>query len=217
MIQLDFVLAFSPVIVFVALAILIVIFTERFFNSRKFRVSSALEKKGTKKIGEVTEGEYVQIQGKIFPAGEIIKAPLTGRECVYYHVKIEQLVTKLYSPGLIHSRFGAHIPEWKTVSEDEMMADVVITDGKDFAFVDCNHPLTYLVPDDDFVSVEDSAPDVQRFIKKPFFRQLFLQLLISLVQFADAVFLNLTDIHLILAAAFIDRYRAIHHDLHPIG
>ena len=129
-------------------------------------MSSALEKKGTKKIGEVTEGEYVQIQGKIFPAGEIIKAPLTGRECVYYHVKIEQLVTKLYSPGLIHSRFGAHIPEWKTVSEDEMMADVVITDGKDFAFVDCNHPLTYLVPDDDFVSVEDSAPDVQRFIKK---------------------------------------------------
>jgi hypothetical protein len=56
-------------------------------RTRRFRRKLARHK--LRRLGDLPEGTYARIVGRAHPAGEPLIAPMTGRRCVYYEVKVE--------------------------------------------------------------------------------------------------------------------------------
>lgn len=89
------------------------------FMSRSAIVKGAIEKVERKKIGEVKDGEIVNIKGKVVLVGRTLKAPLSQRKCAYYSIEVSNW------------RAG---PDYNNIKE-EKGGDLVIFDGEDYAMV----------------------------------------------------------------------------------
>ena len=105
-----------------------------------------------KRIQEIETGEFARISGTVYACGEILRAPLSGRKCVYYHVRVTE--------GGRRNR--------RTIIEEEMMADVVLKYGRDYAVIDCDEPQTYLVTDREYRShtFKDATPELEAFLAR---------------------------------------------------
>jgi hypothetical protein len=111
-----------------------------FFFSKRATVASAIAKTKEKQMHEVTDGEEVTLQGRVVLAGRSLTAPLSKRKCVYYHVKVEDNSSR-------KDIFRNYID-----IEEEKTADIVISDGENYAVVDTKLINHYVIKDDTHTS-----------------------------------------------------------------
>jgi len=93
----------------------IVVFVSYFF-SRKAVVKRHLKRALLKRIESVNDGEIAKISGKIELTGEPLTAPLSGRKCAYFYVRVEQQVS---------SGKSSH---WEKIIEEEVSGSFGIRD-----------------------------------------------------------------------------------------
>lgn len=115
------------------------------------RARAALAAVRAQPIGKVTGGAPAKIIGTARPAGEPLVAPLSGRECVAWHVKVESHGTR---------------NQVRTIIEDRDFCDFVLEDESGRALV---KPLTsrFAVESDETYTLgEDAAPELTAFLEK---------------------------------------------------
>lgn len=142
-----------PVLALVLIVVGLAIISLAFYYSKRAKIKRALDAIPGKKIGQFVNGEYAKITGRISAVGETIQAPFSGRNCVYYYAVVEESSGK---------------NSWQKIVDEEMMADVVISDGQHYAIIETDEPLTYLVPDREYTSqiFNDATPQLEQFLKR---------------------------------------------------
>lgn len=60
------------------------------FDNLKTRILRELRKSPSKPINTVKENEYVRLHGRVAVIDKPLIAPLSGRECVFYHIIVER-------------------------------------------------------------------------------------------------------------------------------
>ena len=58
------------------------------FNSERAVTKKRLTYSPLKKIKDVTDDEIVKITGQVQFSGKMLRAPISGRECAYYYIRI---------------------------------------------------------------------------------------------------------------------------------
>lgn len=124
----------SGIFIIAIIVIGVIIFASSYF-SKSARIKRKIKNAPLKKISDVKDGETAKIIGSVEIVGQPLIAPLSGRKCSYYHIKVEQKVS------------GNKSSHWKTIIEEEVPGKFVLRDGKDCAFIDKNAIETYLVKD----------------------------------------------------------------------
>lgn len=107
---------FFPILLFSVFAIIGII--SYFFSTEK-RILRALGKAPLKPINRIRENEYAKIIGKAKYVHKPLIAPLSGRQCVYYHIIIEKKVKN----------------GWSKYVEDKKIQDFFIESGSELAFI----------------------------------------------------------------------------------
>lgn len=125
---------------FIGIVIFITIFILAFYFSKKEVVKRKLRKLPKKQIRTIRNYEFAKIVGKVEFIGAPLSAPLSGRNCAYYHV----LVEKKSSNGKNSN--------WSDLIEEEKSGKFVIRDGDDYAIVDTRKVKAYLVQDKQYAS-----------------------------------------------------------------
>lgn len=86
-------------------------------------------------IADVAEGKTVRVTGVAQLVGEPLIAPISGRECCYYHIVVKQRV----GTGK-NSR-------WVTLLDTERSIEYVVEDNGSFAYINAAAPMTHIVKD----------------------------------------------------------------------
>lgn len=101
---------FSAVIIFALIA--------SYFSNKKIMLRE-FKKSRKKGINRIQENEYAKIIGKAKHVHEPLEAPLSGRQCVYYHVVVEVKGDK----------------NWRRIINDEKHQDFFIESNSEMAIV----------------------------------------------------------------------------------
>jgi hypothetical protein len=141
-------------VLFVVIVVIIAFY--RLVSGNAFEVGSKLQKTGQKKIADFKDGDIGKIVAKIAPLGKTLRAPLSGRVCVYYHVQVEQKIA------------GNRPPIWQTILDEEEAGDVILNDGDHYALIDTELTRTYLVKDVKLESgfKKDPSPALKQYLAK---------------------------------------------------
>lgn len=117
------------------------IFFLQYYLSRKSVVKRKLKKAAGMKMSSFYSGDIAKVAGSVEIVGEPLIAPLSGRECAYYYVLVEQLQS---------SGKSSH---YSKLIEDEKSGTFLIRDGRYRAKINPDSRLkTYLVQDKEYSS-----------------------------------------------------------------
>jgi hypothetical protein len=130
----------DPMIIIIVLAGMSLIWFLAVYFSKRNRILRSLKGKELKQIGNFSDGDNGKIIGKVVFAGETLYAPLSKRQCVFYHLIVEEY----RSTGKTYS--------WVTIFEEEGYGDVVVSDGTGYAIIAVDKSMNYLVPDSNYTS-----------------------------------------------------------------
>jgi len=125
-----------------------VVFYNYYFG-RKALVKRKLKKATGKKVSDFVSGDIAKVVGKIEIVGEPLIAPLSGRQCAYYYVLVEQ------------ERSTGKSSSWETLIEEEVEGEFMIRDGRYRAHINSDNIKSYLVQDREYSSgLGDDATEV---------------------------------------------------------
>ncbi len=131
-----------------------------YYFSKKQVVLRKLSKIPHKSIGGLKTNELTKVSGKALHVKEPLIAPLSGRACVFYSVKIEKRVS---------SGKSSH---WKTIIKEEKTQEFFVNNNGDFVTVrpsqtPKNH-ISYLVEDKKTSSgtFNDPTPEFESLLKQ---------------------------------------------------
>ena len=143
------------IVIIIAAVIGTVIITSLFF-SKKARIKRKLKKASVKPISRFYTGDVAKIVGKVEFVDEPIRAPLSNRECAYYHVLVEQQVSTGKSS------------HWKKIIDEEKSCKFLIRDGSRYAFIKEPQLKSYIVKDRKYKSgfLKDATDVLQSYLKK---------------------------------------------------
>ena len=110
-----------------------------FYFLQRSKIKRILKRRPLKRISEVSDGEHVQIQGKIEIIRNPLTAPFSGRNCIYYSVVVEHRVTRLH--------FTSNRRFWATLIEEEKSGLFLIKDGNYFAYIKNGNLLKHIIQD----------------------------------------------------------------------
>lgn len=138
---------------FVAIVI-ILIFVFNYFFSKKAIVRRKLKKASFKSLSNFKSGDMAKIVGEVEFAAKPLTAPLSGRACAYYHVKVKQRVQRGKST------------HWKTIIENDDTINYLIYDGEYYALIEDSHIKSYIVKDRNYSSgfLNDATPRLESFL-----------------------------------------------------
>ena len=78
-------------------------------------------------LDQIEDTEFPQfISGRILPVSEYLTAPISGKPCVYYDARVEQLVEKTDENGLMGDIEDGKV--WEFRCGDRMAADFTLFD-----------------------------------------------------------------------------------------
>jgi hypothetical protein len=80
-------------------------------------------------ITSIRDGEHVKVRGRVIPAGELLRAPLTGRPCVAYHLEVshdDQFPETRIGPAVIEERKAQDF----RIADQTGQAVVLVADAK---------------------------------------------------------------------------------------
>lgn len=144
-----------PAIFLIAILVMIGVVLYSYLNSRKYKVRKGLDKAPLTDVTEVKDGDYVKVRGVVWAGGEKIRSPLSDRLCVYHHVLVERLE-------------GGKNKSWRTIIEDEVMADVILKSDEHYVVLKADSPLAHLVPDRKYESgfLNDATKKLERYLER---------------------------------------------------
>ncbi|MCA9115362.1 MAG: hypothetical protein KDA79_09760 [Planctomycetaceae bacterium] len=90
---------------------------------RNTRRAVLIDRTPTTPVSQVKNG-LAEIKGHLAAAGEPLRSPVTNSECVYYHIRVEELSLNLGEEA------------WTTVVEDRQFSDCLVADGTGSIAVD---------------------------------------------------------------------------------
>lgn len=124
--------------------------------SKKAIIKRKLKKAPYKKLSQFKDGDIAIIIGKVEFAEQPLTAPLSGRKCAYYHVKVEERKS---------SGKNSH---WETVIDHDDSIKYLIREDKQYAIIDDYHQKSYIVHDKNFSSgfLNDASPELERFLNE---------------------------------------------------
>lgn len=129
-------------------------------SSIYYRRSSVIKRKMRrapfKRIDLVEDGEVVTIAGNVVYHKRHVQAPLSGRECVYYHATVER------------KKSTGKSSKWVKEIDEASCVDFLIDDGRSKAIVEANAVEGYLDMDGHYRSGTFNQPTdiMQRFLDK---------------------------------------------------
>lgn len=139
------------------IAIIAIIAILTYYFSKKQRVLRELKKSEAIPISRAKQGDYVKIIGKAVGGNQLLKAPLSGRPCLYYYVLVEKKGDK----------------SWHTYVEEEDGQDFFLETGFERAIVKpkgthFGYRRTLFVFDhkDKSGSFNDAKPHLEQFLKR---------------------------------------------------
>jgi len=145
----------NPVIVIVILiAAGVVVYVSYFTN--KAVVKRKLKNAKLKTANEFKSGQSAKIIGRVECTGNVLVAPLSGRECAYYYV----LVEKKTSSG--------KNSYWSTLIEDEAETEFLLKDGDTYVHIEDKKMKSHIVQDRHYTSgfMEDAARELEAYLNK---------------------------------------------------
>lgn len=145
----------DPVFIIVFVAIGIVIFSIAFFN-KNARIKRKLKKARIKRVSSFYTNDVAKVVGKVEFVDEPIRAPLSGRECSYYHIIVEQ------------QKSSGKSSHWHTIINETRQCKYLIRDGNSYAFVEDGNLKSYIVKDKKFRSgfLNDATPELERYLRQ---------------------------------------------------
>jgi len=122
--------------------------------SPRARGRRALERTPRTPIGEVRQGEMVKVVGKVRFATEPLRAPMSDRPCVCWHVRVQE------------ARQGAQGGSWTDVLDEVEGQDFLLDDGTGVALVRGVMPEATLASSGPWIDnyVDDFSPKVEEFL-----------------------------------------------------
>ena len=81
----------------------------------------------TTKIEDITGG-LTELSGRVPDNADILEAPISGQECAYYRIKIEQYRSQKDSGGW-HQVLEASAPDWMTIDDGTGIAAICLADA----------------------------------------------------------------------------------------
>lgn len=138
-----------PLVIVVVLAIIFL----AWFYSKDVRIKRALRKAPRLRIGEFNEGVEGKLIGEVRTL-EDFNAPLSGRPCAHYHVKVE------------HHRSRGKSSHWVTLVEESRSVTFVVDDGSGRAIVEAEQAEIAVVKDAHFKSgtFKDADPTLESYL-----------------------------------------------------
>lgn len=140
----------------IAILVFLVYLLIRHFSGNRLTVETELSKKPKSSIAGFREGTSGRISGSVVYGGRTLKAPLSGRLCSYYHVRVERDI-------------GGRNSQYHTIMEEKKAGDVIIRDGDAYALVQTGKLMeSYIVPDKAFSSgfLNDAGPAMEAYLHK---------------------------------------------------
>jgi len=111
-----------------------------FFFTNKAVVKRKLKKAKVKRVHEFKSGQTAKITGIVECVDGPLTAPLSGRECAYYHVHVEQKVS------------AGKSSRWETLIDKEYYTNYVLRDGNACAYFEDEGLKSYIVQDREYSS-----------------------------------------------------------------
>ncbi len=137
-----------------AVLILIVIFLFYFFNTEA-KIKRKFKNANPKKIGDFKNGEVAKLLGVIHSVDDYLIAPLSGRQCVQYHVTVEKK-TKSNNGG-----------NWHTLINDTNACKFLIRDENHHAMINDSNIKSLIFKDAKYSSgfLKDANPMHEHYLK----------------------------------------------------
>lgn len=92
------------------------------YGAKGRRMAGLIAKLETCPIGDASPG-LVEVQGTIKPTGELLRSPMSGKDCVYFEFKVEEQRTRSSSSE------GHDNTYWHTLVDDSQRAGFSVDDG----------------------------------------------------------------------------------------
>jgi hypothetical protein len=111
------------VLICMASAMVAVVAIYIFFFAKSAKVKRNMRRILQKNIPEIEDGELVKVAGSVQLLGKRVIAPLSGRECSYWHVKVNA------------RRRGAKGSSASTIINEEEAGDIILKNGQHYILV----------------------------------------------------------------------------------
>jgi len=137
----------------------VIMFTSYYFSTKQV-VLRKLSKIPHKSVGSLKTNELTKVRGKALHVKEPLIAPLSGRKCVFYSIKIQKRVSNGKSS------------HWKTIINDLKTQEFFINSNGDFVIVRPSKTpknfISYLVEDKKTSSgtFNDPTPEFESLLKQ---------------------------------------------------
>jgi hypothetical protein len=125
------------------------------FLSKEAHIKRKIKHADGKRIADFKDGETARLVGEVQYLGKTLRAPLSGRKCVYYYVKVEE-------------KSGGRNSTWSDLIEESKAADVILKDGNHYAYVKTHLVKSHLISDANYTSgfLDDATPELEKFLSR---------------------------------------------------
>lgn len=126
------------------------------YFSEAAKIRRALKAAQKKTIAEVTQGEVAKIVGRVRPITELLRAPLSGRRCVYFEATVEEY------------RSSGKSGSWVEIIRESEVSDFLVEDGTGRALVKTSMMKALLRKDTELTSgfLNDASADLEAFLRR---------------------------------------------------
>lgn len=126
------------------------------YNTRFRKIKRKVRQAEFKRIYNVKDGELVTIAGNVVFHNRYVEAPLSDRQCVYYHATVER------------KKSSGKNTKWVKEIDEASCVDFLLDDGSDVALVEANAVEGCLEMDANYRSgaFRDADPKMEGFLRK---------------------------------------------------
>lgn len=138
----------------VALTIMAIVAAYQYWFSEAAKVRRALKSAPRMRIAQAPQGSVVKIAGRVRPVGPLLRAPISGRPCVYFEVIVEQY------------RSSGRSGYWERLIRETDVRDFLLEDGSGRALVQTIDMRVVAVYDNERRSgfMNDASPELKAFL-----------------------------------------------------
>ncbi|MCA6361411.1 MAG: hypothetical protein IM638_00100 [Bacteroidetes bacterium] len=139
----------------VIIAVVALLIFLAWYFGEKTTVFRNIRKHQPQQVSSFREGEAGRVQGKVVFHGQTLRAPLSGRECSYYRVIVEEY------------RSSGKSGHWHKVIDDVKAGLVLLHDGSGYALINAESARCFIVPDANFNSgtFKDAPAHIEEYLK----------------------------------------------------
>ncbi len=141
--------------IIIAISVITIIILQALFNNDT-RIKRKIRKAPQKLISNFKNNDRAKIIGEIHEIGRPLFSPLSKRECIGYHVIVEQ------------EKLSGDHGKWETIIDKKIINDFIIRDKGMNAIVRTKHVKSVIVKDQKFKSgfLNDVTPQLESFLNK---------------------------------------------------